>query len=156
MQQRTVSMQHDTEPGRNGGEAGANRPIRILVAEDHDDTRDALKLLLELDGYEVSMARDGQEALGVALDWRPDIVITDFDMPRMDGASLAHALRSMEQRVGPVPIIVLTALGWSLVQRAIEAGADLHIPKPVDFQVLGATITEIVGRLEHVGEAEAV
>ena len=134
-------------------ENSLGRPVRILVAEDHDDTREALTLLLELEGYEVCAARDGQEALTLALERRPDIVITDFDMPRMDGAGLSRALRASSHRLGNIPIVVLTALGWSLVQRAMEAGADMHMAKPVDFNLLGATLAGLVNRIREASSA---
>jgi CheY-like chemotaxis protein len=130
------------------------RRVRVLVAEDHEDTREALKLLLELEGYEVHAAKNGREALATALEIRPDVVITDFDMPEMDGASLSRALRSHSNRIGRVPIVVLTALGWSLIQRAMEAGADMHIPKPVDFHVLGQTLDQVVRDLDVPADAE--
>lgn len=127
---------------RLAGEA-ASRP-RILVAEDHDDTRDALRLLLEMQGYEVLAARDGEEALAIALENPPDIVITDFDMPRLDGAGLARQLRSMQQHIGRLPIFVLTALNQSMIQDAMLAGADAYIAKPVDFQALESTLKKHV------------
>jgi CheY-like chemotaxis protein len=133
--------------------AHSHRPIRILLAEDHDDTRDALSMLLQMEGYEVYAARDGQEALAMALERRPDIVITDFDMPQMDGASLSRALRASSSRIGRIPIVVLTALGWSLAQRAMEAGADLHIAKPVDFHVLEATLARLAGQLQAMASS---
>jgi CheY-like chemotaxis protein len=126
----------------------SSHPVRILLAEDHDDTRDALTLLLEMEGYEVDAARDGQEALALALERRPDIVVTDFDMPRLDGAGLSQALRSSSDRLRRVPIVLLTALSFSLAERAMEAGADMHIAKPVDFNVLGATLARLVNNVD--------
>lgn len=123
--------------------SGVGRP-RVLLAEDHDDTRDALAMLLQLKGYEVLTARDGEEALRLAAKARPDVVITDFDMPRVDGAELARQLRSMQPTFDEVPILVLTALGPTMVVRAMEAGADAYIAKPVDFQTLDAALQELV------------
>ncbi len=131
-----------TERGRR---EGIGRP-RVLVAEDHDDTRDALKLLLEMQGYEVLTARDGEEALALALETDPDVVITDYDMPRLDGAGLARELRSMSSRFGNLPILVLTALNQSMVEGAMSAGADAYIAKPVDMQTLESTLRMLVAR----------
>lgn len=142
-----------TSPERYGDSNLSRHQVRVLLAEDHDDTRFALTLLLEMEGYEVYAARDGQEALTIALERQPDIVITDFDMPRMDGAGLSHALRTSSGWSKRVPIVVLTALGWSLVQQAMEAGADLHIAKPVDFDVLGAMLVKLTGDLGSLQEA---
>src|SRR5262245_19012087 len=128
----------NTESERESQTAGSG--LRILLVEDHDDTREALSLLLELDGHEVVTARDGREALSVGLKLHPDVVITDFDMPNMDGAGLARELRRAESQIGHVPILVVTALNRSLIESAMEAGADAHITKPVDFDVLKQTL----------------
>lgn len=154
-----ATLTHDAASRASRGASGSrrgpwDRRVRVLVAEDHDDTREALRLLLELEGYDVYTARNGKEALEAALEVRPDVVITDFDMPEMDGASLSRALRAHAGRLGKVPILVLTALGWSLIQRAMEAGADLHIPKPVDFHVLGETLEQVVEGLNLPAESD--
>ena len=81
---------------------GIGRP-RVLLAEDHDDTRDALRMLLEMNGYEVLAARDGEEALRLATEARPDVVITDYDMPRVDGAEVARQLPIDAARAGCRP-----------------------------------------------------
>jgi CheY-like chemotaxis protein len=123
-----------------------HRQLRVLVAEDHDDTREALRLLLEMQGYEVVAARDGQEALALAVETKPDVVITDYDMPRMDGAHLARELRSQASRFDQMPILVLTALNQAMAEHAMVAGADAYIPKPVDFMTLQATLSNYVRR----------
>jgi CheY-like chemotaxis protein len=117
------------------------RKTKVLVAEDHDDTREALKLLLELQGYEVVVARDGEDAFAVALQSAPDVVITDFDMPKLDGAGLVRELRSLSHRLANVPIVVLTALSQAMIQQAIDAGADAYVAKPVDFHTLEVTLS---------------
>jgi DNA-binding response OmpR family regulator len=122
------------------------RRPKVLLAEDHDDTRDALTMLLELQGYDVLPARDGTEALRLAMEASPDVVITDYDMPKLDGAGLARRLRSMASRFGNVPILLLTALSRKMVEHAMEAGADAYISKPVDFQTLEATLRVFTGR----------
>lgn len=124
---------------------GIARP-KVLIAEDHTDTRDALKLLLEIQGYEVFVAQDGEEALATALEVVPDVIITDFDMPRLDGAGLARRLRAMESKFEHVPILVLTALSQPLVEAALEAGADAYIGKPVDFQTLDSALRMFIAR----------
>ncbi len=119
-------------------DTSTSRP-RILVAEDHDDTRDALAMLLQLHGYEVVAARNGWDALRLANQVVPDVVVTDFDMPQLDGAGLARAIRS-SARLGAVPILILTALSRGMVEEALTAGANAYIAKPLDFQRLVATI----------------
>jgi len=119
---------------------------RVLLAEDHDDTRDALRMLLEMNGYEVLAARDGEEALRLATEARPDVVITDYDMPLADGAEVARQLRSMRPATDTVPILLLTALHQGMVEPAMEAGANAYISKPVDFQTLSAALRTFVNR----------
>ena len=132
-----VSRSRSTSPAR--------RPY-ILIVEDHDDTREALKLLLELQGYDVRAARDGVEALTYVNETPPDVVITDYDMPRLDGAGLAREIRARADRLGHLPILVLTALGQGLVKAAMDAGADAYIAKPVDFHTLETTLRMFVSR----------
>jgi CheY-like chemotaxis protein len=137
---------HDSETQvcRDGSSRpGSESHLRILLIEDHEDTRDALALLLEMEGHEVFAAQDGPEALADGVRFGPDVVITDFDMPRMDGAEVARQVRRFENRIGHVPILVLSALNRPLVERAMEAGADAHIAKPVDFEKLNAMLSRI-------------
>ena len=86
------------------------------------------------------MARDGEDALAIALQSAPDVVVTDFDMPRLDGAGLVRELR-LSQRLANVPIVVLTALSQAMIQQAIDAGADAYVAKPVDFHTLEVTLS---------------
>lgn len=134
-----------TAVGRQHTLSRVRRPS-VLIAEDHDDTREALKLLLELQGYEVRAATDGMEALALVSESLPDVVITDYDMPRLDGAGLARELRAMSDHIGHLPILVLTALGQGLVKAAMEAGADAYIAKPVDFHTLETTLETFIER----------
>jgi CheY-like chemotaxis protein len=140
-------------PAGFSSSAGGRVPVRLLVAEDHDDTREALAMLLELEGYEVRTARNGREALDAALEFKPSLVITDFDMPELDGAGLVSALRAQSNRLGKVRILVLTALERRLIERALEAGADFHLSKPIDFQVLGETLNHLLHPVEQAGAA---
>jgi CheY-like chemotaxis protein len=135
-----------SRPVERGLPTAPSRRPYILIAEDHDDTREALKLLLELQGYNVRAARDGIEALTLVSEAPPDVVITDYDMPRLDGAGLARELRSRSDELGHLPILVLTALGQGLVKAAMDAGADAYIAKPVDFHTLETTLQMFVSR----------
>lgn len=125
--------------------ATTDRP-KVLLAEDHEDTRDALSMLLELQGYEVLAAKDGEEALRMALQGSPDVVITDYDMPKLDGAGFARQLRALSHPIGSVPILVLTALNQSMVENAMQAGANAYVSKPVDFHTLERTLSTLVRR----------
>lgn len=141
---RGESRATNASSDRRAAEA-TGRP-RVLLAEDHDDTRDALSMLLELQGYEVLLAKDGEEALNVALQGSPDVVITDYDMPKLDGAGFARELRALSHPIGTVPILVLTALNQSMVENAMQAGANAYVAKPVDFHTLERTLSGLVRR----------
>ena len=102
--------------------------MRILVAEDETIVRLDLREILERAGYEVcAEARDGEEAVELALSERPDLAILDVKMPRLDGIDAAR--RILADR--PIPIVILTAYGQDeLVSRAVEAGVFGYLVKP--------------------------
>ena len=82
----------------------AERRALVLVAEDHEDTRCFLRTLLEMRGFEVAEARDGKEAIEVAERERPDLILMDASMPRLDGFSATRRLRE-SPTLGRLPII---------------------------------------------------
>jgi two-component system, sensor histidine kinase len=104
---------------------------RILLIEDNADAREALRALLELDGYEVHGAADGTEGLDLARTKTPDVALVDIGLPGFDGYEVARRMRRL-----PAPPRVMIALtGYSEAedrQRAKEAGFDAHLVKPVD------------------------
>jgi two-component system, response regulator PdtaR len=103
-------------------------PLRVLVAEDETIIRLDLKGLLESAGFEVcAEARDGEEAVRLARETHPDVVLLDVKMPRLDGIEAAR--RILEDRA--VPIVMVTAYGeHELVARAVEAGVFGYLVKP--------------------------
>ena len=102
--------------------------MRILVAEDETIIRLDLREILERAGYEVvGEARDGEEAVELALSAKPDLAILDVKMPKLDGIDAAR--RILADR--PIPIVILTAYGQDeLVARAVEAGVFGYLVKP--------------------------
>ena len=110
----------------------------ILLAEDHLDSRDAMRALLEAHGYRVIEAANGREAVERALEERPDLVLMDIMMPEMDGFEATRVLRSQD-RTRRTPIIAVTAMDGA--QRlSMQAGADDFIAKPIDTRGLMAKI----------------
>jgi len=103
----------------------------ILVAEDHLDSRDALKTLLEAVGYSVVEANDGREAVALALESHPSLILMDLMMPEMNGLDATRMLRQQEE-MRDVPIVALTALE-GVRESALEAGCDDYVTKPVDL-----------------------
>jgi len=118
--------------------APAGRRYRVLVVDDRPDLRDLLGLYLSDMDIEVSEASDGVEALERALAAQPDAVLTDMEMPRMDGAALAAALRS---RGYGRPVVLLTAHPEGPdTERAMRAGCSAYVAKPVDAKSLKRTL----------------
>lgn len=117
----------------------------ILLIEDYDDSRQILKLLLEGVGYTVLAAANGNEALSAISKYDLDLVLTDFDLPDMTGASVIRYLREHENGSGRIPVIVLTAVdAHEYRELAVEAGCDAFLFKPTDFQVLQATLERLL------------
>jgi PAS domain S-box-containing protein len=114
---------------------------RILVVEDHEDSRVTLRQFLELDGHEVREAGDGRAGLRIALDWRPDVALVDLGLPEMDGLELAEALRAAGD---PQPyLIALTGYGRPEdVRRAQDAGFRAHLTKPFEPASLARVLAE--------------
>lgn len=115
----------------------------ILLAEDHADSREMLAVMLEMDGYRVVRAQDGVEALDLARLDQPDLIITDVNMPRMNGIDLIRAIRSAENGLSTVPIVAITAYGSSFCLEARDAGADQALSKPLGYE----HVQEIVNSL---------
>jgi PAS domain S-box-containing protein len=126
------------EQARPGGPAPA---LRVLVVDDNRDAAESLAMILELTGHEVALAHDGPAALEAAERFTPDLVLLDIGMPGMNGYEVARRLRAGPQS----QCMVLAALtGWGQredKQRAIDAGFDHHLTKPVDNQRLDAVLT---------------
>jgi DNA-binding response OmpR family regulator len=103
---------------------------RILVADDNQNIRDALTYLLEDEGYELIIARDGAEALRQVREFRPELVFLDVMMPEVNGYDVCRTIKSDPELKGTY-IIILTAKGQVAEQElGKESGADQYIVKP--------------------------
>jgi CheY-like chemotaxis protein len=123
-----------------------NRPL-VLVVDDDPDILDAICDILDAEGYRVSRARHGQEALDQVESERPDIILLDLMMPVMDGVAFSHALR-LRPKVSTVPIVVISADGNP--QRAAAVGAAGYLAKPFDIDAL---LAQVAGITRVRGEA---
>jgi two-component system, cell cycle response regulator DivK len=110
----------------------------ILIAEDHLDSRDAMRALLEAFGYRVLLAANGREAVTLALSQPPDLILMDIMMPELDGFEATRELRQHEATEG-IPIIAVTAMEGAH-QLAIQAGANDYVRKPIDIRGLMAKV----------------
>ncbi len=122
----------------------ATAPLRILVAEDHLDSRDALRALLEAYGFAVLVAGNGKEAVEAALAAAPDLILMDMMMPVMDGFEATRQLRRLRQ-TATTPIIAVTAMEGAQ-ELALHAGADEYVRKPIEVRLLLAKVSELMGR----------
>jgi DNA-binding response OmpR family regulator len=115
---------------------------RVLVVDDDARTREAVARLLQAEGYEASVAGDGEEATGLLAAWRPDLVLTDLNMPRLDGRGLVERVR----REAPgTPVIVLSASAAGAAGLVGGLGADGFFSKPVRIEALLARIRDLIG-----------
>ncbi len=121
--------------GTTGEKMAAPAKCRILVVDDNQDAADSLAMLLRMLGNEVHTAHDGLEAVGAAAVFRPDVVLLDIGLPKLNGYEAARRIR--EQQGKDVVLVALT--GWGQEEdrrRSREAGFDHHMTKPVEFDVL--------------------
>ena len=106
-------------------------PKTVLLADDHEDNRVALQLMLERDGYRTLGARNGREAVDLAFEHLPDLVVMDLAMPVMDGREATRILKA-DERTSHVPVVLLTAMALSIDRdRLLAEGFDGVLIKPV-------------------------
>jgi len=113
---------------------------RVLVADDDHDTVDSTAMLFQLQGHDTRVAYDGWDALSQAIAFRPDVVLLDIAMPRMDGYDVARALRNIPASANPLLVAVTGFAERTDKRRCAEAGFDLHLTKPVDYELFEQTI----------------
>lgn len=115
-------------------------PKIILIAEDYDDVREFMIFILHSRGFQVYAAENGQEAVKIAEKNLPDLILMDISMPVMDGLQATRLIRASEEKISQVPIIAVTAFDKSYREKALAAGCNQVISKPVDFDELDETI----------------
>lgn len=122
--------------------AALRRSVRILVVDDNEDSADSLAMLLRLHGHETEVARDGLEAVEVALSTLPDVVLLDIGLPKLNGYEAAERIRNtIPGRT--MRLIALTGWGQDGDRRlSSAAGFDDHLVKPVDVDLLLALLAE--------------
>jgi len=108
---------------------------RVLIVEDHADSRDSLRVLLSIHGCDVRVAENALDGVRQAIDWRPDVVISDINLPGLDGWHLGRQVRA---GLGEgVFLVAVSGLGRiDDHRRSLEAGYNAHLAKPADLNAL--------------------
>lgn len=120
---------------------------KILVSEDNPDLRKILMMRLEVNGYDVIEAVDGEQALSKVRSERPDLILLDLMMPKLTGFEVVRMLR-FEEEFENLPVIVLSALDQQKErEKAIEAGADAYFIKPFELDLLLIKIRSLTGEV---------
>jgi PAS domain S-box-containing protein len=121
-----------------------NKSIEVLIVEDSPTQVEQLKYILERRGYQVSVARNGKQALALLGEITPTIIISDIVMPEMDGYKFCQQLKT-DERFKNIPVMLLTSLSDPVdIIRGLECGADNFITKPYDEQLLISRIQYIL------------
>jgi DNA-binding NtrC family response regulator len=125
---------------------------RVLIVDDEADSRDALAELTQRWGYDVQTASDGSEALRRAIEWHPDVILTDLVMPNMDGLWLLRALRA---ELPDCPVVLLTGRGTiQTAVQAIKEGAYDFIEKPLEVPRLRIVLERALEKKETMREVQ--
>ncbi|MCC7371015.1 MAG: response regulator [Chloroflexi bacterium] len=129
---------------------------KILFVDDEEQIRRLLSSFLTRRGYLVQTAVDGQEALNFLERERPDLVITDVNMPNVDGVELTRRLRA-DPRHESLPIIMLSAkVQTDEILAGYAEGADEYVPKPIEMRILAAKVESLLRRVSHAAVPAAV
>ncbi len=133
----------------------SQNPKTILVADDESHILHVVSLKLRNAGFKVLTARDGQEALDLALAERPDLLITDYHMPQLSGIELCQRLQQ-DPSTRAIPRIMLTARGYHLEPQDTEGSGILRmLSKPFSPRHLVATVNEVLGLNPNAEELAA-
>jgi PAS domain S-box-containing protein len=133
-----------TRSPEDGG-ASATKVCRVLVADDNHDAATLLGMVIKMMGHELVIAHDGQEAVTLAEAHRPDLVLMDLGMPRMNGY---EAVRSIRQQPWGKSMTIVALSGWGQHEdkrRTREAGFDHHLVKPIDPDTLQGVLNKALG-----------
>jgi CheY-like chemotaxis protein len=113
---------------------------KVLLVEDNDDARRMLRVIIELNGYEVVEAVDGIEAIDVAESEHPDLIFMDIGLPRLDGVTAIRTIKSLNS-CSETPVCVVTALKEAF-ESALDAGCQEVISKPINFDVVERVLSQ--------------
>ena len=117
----------------------------VLVVEDFEDNRFMMRRLLEMSGYQVVEAVNGEQAVEKAVDERPDLILMDLSLPKLDGLAATRRIRQQEG-LARVPIVAVSAHDTTDFHAdALAAGCNEYVTKPIDFDQLEALLKKLLG-----------
>ncbi len=120
--------------------------IRVLVVDDSEAVRSLISVNLELEGYDVRTAADGEEALDLVAAWAPQVVTLDVVMPRLGGFETLERLRADARTTG-TPVVIVTGRAQAVDRERGEAlGVDAYLTKPFEPAELTAVVAELAAR----------
>jgi two-component system response regulator RegX3 len=135
---------------KSGRDVAGDGPVKVLVAEDEESFIEALVIGLNNEGFRVTVARDGTEALSLFDESEPDIILLDLMLPKMSGIDVCRNIRTRSQ----IPIIMVTAKGTEIdTVVALEVGADDYVTKPYRLRELVARMRAVLRRAPGGPEA---
>jgi two-component system, OmpR family, response regulator RegX3 len=142
-------------PGKTAKKAGrttpGDGPVKVLLAEDEESFIEALLIGLSNEGFRVTVARDGNEALQLFDETAPDILLLDLMLPKLSGIDVCRAIRTRSQ----VPIIMVTAKGTEIdTVVGLEVGADDYVTKPYRLRELVARMRAVLRRSPSADDGE--
>jgi signal transduction histidine kinase/ActR/RegA family two-component response regulator len=147
----------EASPGLPAGEAPSITAHRILVVDDNHDAADALATLLKISGNETELAFDGEEAVSAAEKFRPDVILMDIGMPKLNGYRAASEIR---HHAWGKDMVLVALTGWGQDEdrkKTAAAGFDGHLVKPVDYAALAKVVNRLTnGHAPSVSTATAV
>lgn len=125
---------------------------RILIIEDDDETRELLRMALEKRGYQVSVAEDGVSGYDTALFLKPDLIVTDIQMPGADGVHVIRRVRDTAA-LERTPILVTTAFGNGTATFSLQLGANAYEPKPINPDSFMSTVRRLLSERDSIKAA---
>jgi CheY-like chemotaxis protein len=121
----------------------------FLLVEDFEDSRFMMRRLLEMSGYEVLEASDGEQAVELAVQNQPTLILMDLSLPKMDGLAATRLIRQ-RANLGRTPIVAISAHDSPESRtEALEAGCNEYVTKPIDFDQLNELIQRFVPKASH-------
>jgi CheY-like chemotaxis protein len=141
---QATSFKATPNPTKNA-QTRSSSPLRILIADDNRDAANSLAMLLRMDGHDIQLAFDGDEAVALTAQFHPQVLLLDIGMPKRNGYEVAQTVRA-QHSLAPMVLIALTGWGKSEDRdRALSSGFDHHLTKPIDLDDVRELLSGLPG-----------